>query len=137
MPTKSEAQQGDHDDAVDQRIGNHPGTEQPSTGATATAAMRQPPYREVASQTGQAQTDDRRKDGLQPRVHQSGQHVHDAMRLLPKPESRGDCKPADQQIEQAAGGEPQSRNDSKCRPVNTWKPSAIFYHVETNLSVGH
>jgi hypothetical protein len=59
------------------------------------------------------------------------------MRLLPKPESRGDCKRADQQIEQAAGGEPQSRNDSKCRPPNTWNPSAIFYHVETNQSAGH
>jgi hypothetical protein len=53
------------------------------------------------------------------------------MRLLPKPESRGDCKPADQEIEQAAGGEPQSRNDSKCRfPNNRCVHDAILYHAE-------
>jgi len=97
MPAKSDAQQRDHDGTVDKCVGNHPGTEQPAASAAATTAMRQSSDREVAGQTCQTQTDAGRQDGLQPRIHQSGQYVHDAMRLLPEPESRGDSKRADQQ----------------------------------------
>ena len=95
--------------------------------------MRQSSDREVAGQTCQTQTDAGRQDGLQPRIHQSGQYVHDAMRLLPEPESRGDSKRADQQIEQAARSKSQPCYDSKGRLPNSRSfREAILYHADKN-----
>ena len=55
------------------------------------------------------------------------------MRLLPKPKSRGDCKPADQQIQQAARRKPQPCHDSKGRLPNSQSfCETILYHADKN-----
>jgi hypothetical protein len=116
MSAKQEPEDANHDRTVNDSVTKHTRRQQPPSGSISSKAMPEPGYREVSSQAGKAEADDRGEHKPQMRPRHSLNRIHDAVRLFAQTEGRGCREASDDHVDEATSGEPETRQERQCGP---------------------